>query len=311
MKTKKLIVSFTICLAVILFYSSCTQKTNLEYNLEKDKKYYTELTGSINVDQTFQENQSKVNVDIYANYLTELESKTDNDLTINLNIDTMDMNMEMEINEEKKDFSDMPGGDALKNMESNMKGHFLTITMTKAGEPIEITGYEEWIQTLKDSLYNRYDSINKKMEKSLDNMYGKNMFENQMQKMFIIYPDKPIGIGDTWQDSTILKQFMPIKVVNNYKLTGINLNTAMIEGNSQVEMSTQDTLKSKIPMKYDISGSLNSDYKIDKNTGMIIEGEIDYSFGGEMIIMAIPGMTKEEKIPMNIKGTYKIKGWVE
>ena len=62
-----------------------------------------------------------------------------------------------------------------------------------------------------------------------------------------------------------------------------------------------------MPMKYDMSGSMSSEIKVDKETGWIIEATITQEITGDAYIKENPQIPEGMKIPMTMINEMTIR----
>ena len=63
-----------------------------------------------------------------------------------------------------------------------------------------------------------------------------------------------------------------------------------------------------MPLKYNLSGAISSEIKIDKQSGWIIEAHNNQDIAGEVQVQANPKMPMTMTIPMTMKNETVIKG---
>ena len=102
----------------------------------------------------------------------------------------------------------------------------------------------------------------------------KTMHENRM-KMTAIFPDKKVGINDTWENNITRDSSSRDALKMKYKLVGYNNGIASIE-------------KQTIITGRDLSGNITSSLQIDASTGWIKQGTEQSNFKagrkGEIVI---------------------------
>ncbi len=94
----------------------------------------------------------------------------------------------------------------------------------------------------------------------------------------------------------------PMIIDNVWKFTGVSGKVANINVSSKLESdkNTENIIVNDVELKYNITGNQTGKLKIDKDTGWIIESEIQQNLKGKMILtneFMPDGMT----IPITIK----------
>jgi len=123
-----------------------------------------------------------------------------------------------------------------------------------------------------------------------------------------IFPDNPVNKGDKWTIKTNLESGMAALMTTEYEFTDLGSDYAMIKGNSVIETEDKDAYieSNGMPMKYDLTGSMISEIKVDKETGWIIEANINQEIKGDAYIKGNPQLPNGMKIPMIMKNEMTI-----
>ncbi len=311
MKNKHYFRITLLLISAVLILSSCNrEKISLGYNFENKKLYISELTGDMNLKQEMGGLKTDANTSLIFKTHASLANTMNDNLVITLSIDSMNMNLEMDVNGEKRDLKDFQGGESLLDIYKVMQGQFLTITMKPTGETVRVNGIDVWMDKIFDYMEENGHDVNPSMRVQLEEMYGDKLYNNQMQKMFIRYPVKEVAIGDQWNDTLNFTDFVPLRIVTTYKLKGYDHETAKIESTTNIRMDAGNLIVSqdRIPMKFDLTGIIESEYKVDRISGWILNGNIDYSFGGEIIVEKQAGMQADQVVPMDFAGKYMLTG---
>lgn len=140
------------------------------------------------------------------------------------------------------------------------------------------------------------------MKAQIMNAYGAEALKGNIEMATAIYPDKPVNKGDNWTIHTNLESGMSAKVSTLYEYADLTADYALIKGNSTIETEDKDAYieANGMPMKYDLKGSMQSEIKVDRKTGWIIETKINQQIKGDAYIKENPQMPNGMKIPMTM-----------
>jgi hypothetical protein len=108
--------------------------------------------------------------------------------------------------------------------------------------------------------------------------------------------------GDRWVIKTKLESGMTADVKTTYELKEINEDFCLITGVSKIETANRDVyfITNGMPSKYDLTGTMISDFKIYRKSGWIIKSKISQNIGGTIQIKDNPQLPGGMRIPMTM-----------
>lgn len=258
-----------VCLSVPAFaQDSAEEKITLRLNLEKGAKkkmsYDMAMDMVVNVPQQGQQIKGKTNMgfDISA----EVADVADNgELTMKMTYDRVRMLVSMgpvQLDFDSAD-PDKGGNNPASAALAAMVGKTITVKMTPQGKVLDIEG--------------------------LDQLGPQGAgFSKLFDQMFNYFPDKPVGVGDSWEGKMKLpadgQMAADMKMVSTLK--------ARKEGKAIIGVDATMSAKGAVS----ISGKMTGAMTVDEKTGWFEKGDMTMNFGGE----GPGGMT------MTYKGTVKM-----
>ena len=181
----------------------------------------------------------------------------------------------------------------LNKANKNIIGKSVTIRMSKDNEIVNVSGFEELLNSEQGS-----DSAGRQMMKK---MFSKDQFNSMFGLMFNMYPKKPVKVGESWNgDTKINMGGMNMDVKNKYTLLSVKNGMAEISidgtlgGNGEI-------LQQSTGLKMDMSGSEKGTLQIRMDNGYLHSGSYKMDMKADMQLMG-------QKIPMTMKADYTIKG---
>src|SRR5690625_4306784 len=131
------------------------------------------------------------------------------------------------------------------------------------------------------------------------NSYKGEELKSNIEMITAIYPDSPVNRGDKWTINTKLESGMSANMTTDYEFAELTSEYALIKGKSTIVTADKDAYieSNGMPMKYDLTGSMDSEIKVDKNTGWIIEATINQKIEGDTYIKENPQLPNGMKIP--------------
>lgn len=96
-----------------------------------------------------------------------------------------------------------------------------------------------------------------------------------------VYPDKPVGIGDSWSRMVSYKT-QPLVLDNKWTLKDRKAGSAIIEATTTVKSNPEALQDPAVKMKFDMSGKRLGQIEIKESTGQIIRSMITQDLSGQM-----------------------------
>lgn len=304
-KMKKII---NLILFSIVLTSCQAQKTDLSLNLEKGKEYKQVTNSKAKIIQEI--NGQKINVTMTIkgemSYKVVSVNPTDYDMDVKYKSLTMTMGLpqgNMEFSSDKNNERDI-----FSKLLSKMIEKPFNVKMAKNGKILEVNKIESMIESLFKDFSNIPENKLAQIEAQLKKAYGEKAFKGNIEMVTAIFPDKPVKKGDNWTITTNLESGMSGLMTTDYELIELGSDYAMIKGNSSIQTANKDAyIKSNgMPTKYDMSGSMISEIRVDKETGWIIEANAKQEIKGDAYIKENPKMPNGMKIPMKMINKMEI-----
>ncbi len=293
----------TLSILLIAFVFCHAQKSELVLKLEKDVEYIQSTNSEATIIQEI--NGQKINMVMTIRGTMSYLVKTVNNDSFDMDVAYKNLSMSMqlpqglmEFSSEKKDERDI-----FSLILSKMKNKEFQVTMTKYGKISEIRNIEALFESAFRSLPEITEDQLTQIKTQLLKAYGEEAFKGNIEMVTAIYPNKKVKKGDEWVINTKLESGMSANMTTTYKFSDSAKEHYLIIGKSKIETADKDAYiqSNGMPMKFDLSGSMISNIKIDKKSGWIIEAKIDQDIQGDTHIKENPQMPNGMKIPMVMK----------
>lgn len=134
------------------------------------------------------------------------------------------------------------------------------------------------------------------LEQLIQNFFNPQDFKRGFEKLFEIYPAKPITIGESWEITRYISEPIPTKVLNKFQLQNISGDTLFIQLTSKVGFDKPQQQANQ-PSIQAIKGTQSGTLYVDKNSGLIFLEKIQQSV---KIIYAIPASPQTNNKPLTI-----------
>lgn len=293
---------FTLILTVFVLTSFQTQNSDLSLKLEKGKEYKQITNSKATIIQEV--NGQKVNMvmTIKGTMTFLVKDITENGYNMDAKFEELSMSMQMpqglmEFSSEKNDANDI-----FSTILGAMKDKAFGITMSKTGKITDVKN----VEALWSTAINTFDQLpemqKEQIKAQIMKAYGGEALKGNIEMVTAIYPDSPVNRGDKWTINTKLESGMSANMTTDYEFAELTSEYALIKGKSTIVTADKDAYieSNGMPMKYDLTGSMDSEIKVDKNTGWIIEATINQKIEGDTYIKENPQLPNGMKIPMTM-----------
>ncbi len=177
----------------------------------------------------------------------------------------------------------------------SMVGKTFFITMDQTGTIKKVEGMDAIVNEIIEST--AIDQASKsQLKMQLETQFGSDAIAKSMEQGFMFFPaNGRAKQGDQWAYDTNLGIY-DVNVTNVYSLTALDANTATISLSTTMDSGKFSQNMNGQQMEMELSGTQSGSVKVERQTGMIIEGVVKQDLEAKASTM---GMT----IPMKIKGT--------
>lgn len=295
----------TIYILLFMFLIVSTghaKKIQLTLKLEQGKEYRQVSDSKVAINQEINGQKMNIVVQVKGSMTYLVKAVNDQDYDLEVKYDSLSMIMQlpqttMMFSSEKNDEQDIVSQilGALKNQSFDLK-------LSHTGKVIEVKN----IELLFESIFSKFPQTSESqvapMKNQIKSLYGKDAFKGNIQMVTAIFPEGPVAIGDTWTVDTKVESGMSANVSTTYTLKDNQKDYVLIDGDSKFESANKDAYSETngIPIRYDLSGTIKSELKIDPRTGWIIEAKLNQDVQGNTYIRESSQMPNGMKIPMTL-----------
>lgn len=293
---------FTLILTVFVLTSCQTQNSDLSLKLEKGKEYKQITNSKATIIQEVNGQKMNMVMTIKGTMTFLVKDITENGYNMDAKFEELSMSMQMpqglmEFSSEKNDANDI-----FSTILGAMKDKAFGITMSKTGKITDVKN----VEALWSTAINTFDQLpemqKEQIKAQIMKAYGGEALKGNIEMVTAIYPDSPVNRGDKWTINTKLESGMSANMTTDYEFAELTSEYALIKGKSTIVTADKDAYieSNGMPMKYDLTGSMDSEIKFDKNTGWIIEATINQKIEGDTYIKENPQLPNGMKIPMTM-----------
>jgi citrate lyase gamma subunit len=289
------------------------KKIKLRLNLEEGKTYKLLIEAEQEISQTVMGN--KVDMTQIMNFVCSYKVKeidSDGNFLLEVSYDSVYFKQVSPMGTIEYDSNNPPEiiPDMAKGFDS-LVGEKYSFLISPSGKVIDIYGVDEMIDNMIKVLNIPDEKIKVQMFESIIKQFGKESLKEMLEQYMKIYPDKVVGIGDSWQVEMVLSKGFPFIIENTYTLKGRGNGISTVSVNSIVKPNPEGEPIEMLGMKlgYELSGTQNGTMEIDEATGWILNSELNQNISGIIKFKQSTQTTEEMTWPISIKSTIKYKSY--
>lgn len=291
-----------LLIGLILLTSCQVHKEKLELNLTKGKIYTQNITANTSVIQTFNGQQTNINMSIKSKMTYKVIDIQNAMYNLEVRYESLIMKMSlpngvMEFSSEKNDEQDV-----FSTILETMKNKPFLVKMTRSGKVNEVKNIELVFSNMFDKFPQLSEVQKQQIKLQLMQAYGEKAFKGNIEMCSAIFPDSPVSKGDKWTINTQLESGLSAKMETIYELKKMSDSDCQIIGNSKITTADKDAyiVSNGMPLKYDMAGTMTSEIRIDKKSGWILNAKIGQLIKGTAYVKDNPQMPGGMAIPMTM-----------
>ncbi len=309
--------SFAFCLVAfscIVFAFSVfagNEKIDLRLRLEKGQSYKMQTITDMKINQTIPGQQQVMTILQRSggkNIYTIEDVQADGTIVLKITHDAISSKIESANAMQNMEYDSTDTSTAtgpLAPILGAIIGQSFTIVITPAGHIKEIQGASELLGNIQEKINELPEGpLRAGVETNLKMQYGEEALKANTENSFDMYPDHPVGIGDTWQRRTVLNQGFPMVVDAIYTLKERKNGVAVIDIFAMIRTNrdTGSMEMGNMNLSYNVSGTAMRLIEIEESTGWMIRSDQNLRLNGSITVQS-PQMQQPMSMPISISGT--------
>ncbi|WP_457652587.1 DUF6263 family protein [Rhodocaloribacter sp.] len=168
---------------------------------------------------------------------------------------------------------------------AGLLGQSLTLTFDEMGHVQDVAGADEMLANVMKQFEEVDPAMKAQMEQGMRRQFGAEAIKSQMGTMFAIYPEDPVGVGDTWTRDVTLNSGLPLKIATTYRVDALEDGQAKLAVESNITAASDEPMNmGGMEIELDLSGTQNGTVLMEVATGMVVDSEIAQRVSGDMIV---------------------------
>jgi len=190
-----------------------------------------------------------------------------------------------------------------------LAGQGFSMKMAPNGTITDIEGVDKMFDDMIEALEMPDGPMKDAIVKSMKTQFGEKAMEEAMGKMTAVYPDEPVGVGDTWSQKLDLEMGIAMAIDATYTLKSVENGIATITIKAEIEPNPEAPPMEMGPMKmrYAVSGPMEGTYKVLVETGWFQRGIITQKLSGSITVTGLPGQTGDQTWPISIESVITME----
>jgi len=298
MKKILLLLSFTTFIQITF-----GQKQRLGFNLSAGQTYYHLMQVVSNVKQEINGQINTVNVTMSGKMAFNVTDIKDSIYTMSVTYQQLSMTMKlpngnMTFSSEKNDANDI-----FSNILRTIIDKPFLIAMTKTGKITEVKNIDSVFGNMFDKFPQLSPDQKQQIKGQIMQAYGEKAFKGSFEMVTAIYPNVSVEKGNTWTKETKLESAMEANLLTTFEYKEKADSYNLIIGRGKIKTADKDAYiqSNGMPIKYNLTGNMNSEIKVDNKTGWIIESKVNQTITGTAEIKDSPKTPGGLTIPMTIE----------
>jgi Tol biopolymer transport system component/formylglycine-generating enzyme required for sulfatase activity/DNA-directed RNA polymerase subunit RPC12/RpoP len=158
-------------------------------------------------------------------------------------------------------------------------GESFSAKMTPQGQVEELKGLEKLHRNIEKKMPK--GRMEQQILQTLDSEELANSIKDLFLSPMAVYPDKPVGIGDSWSRTGFLSSRRSFILENKWMLQDRKAGIAIIEASATIKSQPDAVQRQDVKVKYDMSGKQAGQIEIKESTGQIICSKITQDLSGQ------------------------------
>jgi hypothetical protein len=177
-----------------------------------------------------------------------------------------------------------------------------SLKITPQGKVEEVKG----LQTVRNNVEKKLPEgpMKEAMMVGLKQFINEEGIKEQTESSMAIFPEKPVGIGDSWRKTVALTQGAAMTLENEWILKDRKNGVSFIEVKSNIKSNpnAEPMEMGSTKIRYELSGKQQGLIEIEESTGRLIHSKINQEISGQIKVKVAGQQSQEMPIPVKIDG---------
>lgn len=183
-----------------------------------------------------------------------------------------------------------------------------SLKITPQGRVEEVRG----LQTVRSNVGKKLPEgpMREVMMMGLKQFINEEGIKEMTESSMAIYPEKPVGIGDSWKKTAVLTQGAAMTIENECILKDRKNGISFIEIKSDIKSNpkAEPVAMGSTKVSYELSGKQQGLIEIEESTGRLIRSKTNQEVSGQIKVKVAGQQSQETSVPVKIDSvvTYEM-----
>lgn len=283
----------------------------LNFKLIKEKAYFMRINIEQVLSQTIEGQKQEIKQRMGVGYAFKvLENQADSLYIIEVKFSSISQEIEgpsgkISYDSKKKDNPETP----FAMIFPKIIGKKLKAELRANGNIKAIKGEKELIESVLKALDITNESVKEEMSKSIKQQFGANSIKDMLEHSWAYLSDESRKIGDSWKQSHSISGGLPIVVYNIWTLNEIKNDIIKLGLKSELKTNEKNPRSTMglMTVKYELSGTQDGNYILDRNSCWLLKGEINQKISGKVTVEKTKDNPNETSWPLSVISKYIIE----
>ena len=147
------------------------------------------------------------------------------------------------------------------------------------------------------------------VEQQMKQQFGDQAMKELMEQMIGVYPDEPVGVGDSWSKRSVVSRGLAAIVNNTWTLKSRENGVAVLDVQATVEPNPDaPALEMGVAkIQYALRGTQNGSIELDEATGWVVRSTVNQSLSGDLTVQGGPEAGQQMSVPITVEGVTRVE----
>ncbi len=196
---------------------------------------------------------------------------------------------------------------------AGLVGQQLTVQMTPDGRVTEVRGLDELTENMIQAMGLPPGPMRDGAAKALKGQMNEDSIKQMMSMATAVYPDRPVGVGDQWQDTAAIGGMTPMTIQSAFELESFDDQSAQIKvtGTIEPDPEAEPFEMNGLKMTAKLSGTQQGTATLNRETGLSTTAQMQQSMDGVMHMTPPGGQAMQIQMSIESRMTLTTLDGVE
>lgn len=302
------------CLVLLLLWviacraQQATPYVKLALNLLKGSTYYTNTTANVSVVQTINGRRSNITTTLTGRIAFTVTGIHDSLYTMEARYTNLSLKMQLPTGALSYTSDNANTTDPVSKAFAAFKNQPIDLIMTRSGRLRSLNGIDPIFDRILAGFLQLPAEEKLQIKSMMEQSFGERAFRSNLEMGMVVFPSVPVKKGVFWVIDSQLQTDRPADAHTIYELREIADTYYFIHGNGTIAYENSNTFveTNGVPLKYNLSGFIQNDIRVDKATGWIKESRVIQTISGDTQIKDNPKTPGGMTIPMSMRSDMTI-----